>query len=136
MPLPAFAGVGNLVRDPELRFTTKGDACCTFDIACSERKRLDDGTWEDTAVTYIKITTWRQLAENCSESLQKGNTVVVLGKLRSKSHEGNDGVKKTFFEVDANDVAISLNRGTVSFSRTVKPSVDVDPWLAPAEPPF
>lgn len=136
MPLPTFTGVGNLVRDPELRFTTAGAAVCTFDIACSERKRLEDGTWEDVAVTYIKVTTWRNLAENCSESLQKGHTVVVVGKLRSKSHEGNDGVKKTFFEVDASDIGFSLTRGTVTFNRVQKPGNDIDPWAAPVEPPF
>ena len=137
MALPNFTGVGNLVRDPELRFTSAGAAVCTFDLACSERKKLDDGTWEDVAVTFIKITTWRNLAENCAETLTKGSTVIVHGKLRSKNHEGPDGVKKTYFEVDATDIGLSLHRGPASLTRVSKPGIDVDPWAAPvAEPPF
>lgn len=137
MALPLFTGVGNLVRDPELRFTTAGAPVCTFDIACSERRKNDAGEWEDGAVTFIKVTVWRGLAENCAESLTKGSSVIVLGKLKSKNHEGNDGIKKTYYEVDAENVGVSLNR-PVTVTRAPKPNIYVDPWAAPAqsEPPF
>ena len=133
MALPLFTATGNLTADPELRFTSAGAAVCTFNLACSERKKNEDGTWEDSAVTFIKVTTWRQLAENVAESVVKGSTVSVVGKLRSKNHEAPDGVRKTYFEVDAFDVAVSLTRAPAQSIKSSKPTIDVDPWAAPVQ---
>lgn len=138
MALPTITMTGNLTADPELKFTREGSARCGFRIACGERKKDTNGEWIDGDTTFINVTTWRNLAENVAESLQKGDTVTVVGRLKSRTVEDDERGKATFFDVDAQDVAVSLARSIAKPQKASKPSnsapADVDPWAS--EVPF
>lgn len=143
--LPQITIAGNLVSDPELRFTPSGAAICSFRIAASERKKNQaTGEWEDGDTTFLSITTWRQVAENCAESLGKGDAVIVTGRLKSRTVENNDGSKTTYFDVDADEVGASLRRATAKLTRMTRTTTtnssntgnagwNDDPWATPAQ---
>ena len=138
MALPNVTMTGNLTADPELKFTREGSALCSFRIACGERKKNQQtGEWEDGDTTFLNVTTWRSLAENVAESIQKGNTVTVVGRLKSRTVENAEGVKQTFYDIDATDVAVSLSRAVCvpkkSQSKQGKGTPDIDPWAAPVQ---
>ena len=101
--------VGNLTRDPELRFTPGGAAVANFGVAWNMKGR--DGA--EDKVSYFDVTCWRQLAENVSDSLTKGSRVVVHGRLDQRSWETQDGEKRSKVEIVADDVAPSLKWATV-----------------------
>ncbi len=99
--------VGNLTRDPELRFTPSGTPVASFGIAVN-RGIQNKGTGEWTnEVSFYKVTTWNKLAENCAESLKKGDRTLVTGVPSIESYE-KDGLKKDTFKIIANVVAPSL----------------------------
>nr|WP_012840483.1 single-stranded DNA-binding protein [Streptomyces sp. W9]ACX85598.1 single-strand DNA-binding protein [Streptomyces sp. W9] len=107
--------VGNLVEDPELRFTPNGAAVAKFRVASTPRKfNRDTNAWEDDkeGALFLSCSVWRQAAENCAESLQKGMRVIVQGRLKQRSYEDREGVKRTVFEVDVEDVGPSLKMAT------------------------
>lgn len=115
--------VGNVTRDPELKFTGSGLAMCTFGVAVNARKRLDSGEWVDGDPSFFDVVCWRNLAENCAESLTKGVNVIVTGKLRQRSWEADDGTKRSKVEVNADHVGPSLNWATAEVTRSeVKPA--------------
>lgn len=95
--------VGNVTRDPELRFTQGGMAVANFGIAWNKRKQ--DGEEE---VSFFNVSCFRQLAENVAESLQKGSRVVVYGMLQQRSWDTPDGDRRSAVEIIADDVAPSL----------------------------
>lgn len=136
MALPVITMTGNLTADPELKFTREGSARCGFRIACGERKKNEQGEWVDGDTTFINVTTWRNLAENVAESLVKGDTVTVVGRLKSRTVEDDERGKATFFDVDAQDVAVSLARSIAKPQKVTKTSspqsADVDPWAVDA----
>lgn len=105
--------VGNLTRDPELRFTPSGAAVANFGVAWNLKGR--DG--QEDKVSYFDVTCWRQLAENVSDSLTKGSRVVVHGRLDQRSWETQDGDRRSKVEVIADDVAPSLKWATVELTR-------------------
>lgn len=95
--------VGNLVKDPELRYTTSGVPVVNFKIASNKRFRDGLGiTKED--VCYIGVVAWQKLAESCSQYLQKGSAVLVEGELRSRLKENGDGTKRSFVEIKASQI--------------------------------
>jgi single-strand DNA-binding protein len=104
--------VGNLTDDPELRFTQNGTPVANFRLAVNQRVKEADGSWRDGDASFFKVNAWRDLAENVAESLGKGNRAVVLGRLRTRSWETNEGEKRTSTEIDADDVAPSLKWAT------------------------
>lgn len=146
--------VGNLVADPELRFTSTGQAVVTFRVASTPRY-LDKQTneWRDGESLFLSCNAWRQYAENISESLTKGMRVIVVGRLKQRTWETKEGEKRTVMEVEVDDVGPALRNATAKVSRLERsgggwggdrspgrpePS---DPWSTTAaaisdEPPF
>ncbi len=94
--------MGNLTRDPELRYTPGGNSLCSFGLAVNRRYR-QNGELKDE-VCFIDITVWGKQAENCSEFLSKGSGVMLEGRLRQHSWETEDGQRRTKIEVVANSV--------------------------------
>jgi single-strand DNA-binding protein len=111
--------VGNLVDDPELRFTPSGAAVANFRIASTPRT-FDKQTneWKDGDALFLSCSVWRQAAENVAESLQKGMRVVVQGNLRSRQYETREGEKRTVFEIQVDEVGPSLKYATAKVTRT------------------
>ena len=111
--------VGNLVDDPELRFTPSGAAVANFRIASTPRT-FDKQTneWKDGDALFLSCSVWRQAAENVAESLQKGMRVVVQGRLKSRQYETREGEKRTVFEIDVEEVGPSLKYATAKVTRT------------------
>ena len=93
--------VGNLVGDPELRYTPTGQAVATFRVASTPRFRDNTtGEWKDGDSLFLTCNVWRQAAENVAESLQRGMRVIVNGRLRQRSYETREGEKRTVYEID------------------------------------
>ena len=97
--------VGNLVDDPELRFTPSGAAVANFRIASTPRT-FDKQTneWKDGEALFLSCSVWRQAAENVAESLQSGMRVVVQGRLKPRQYETREGEKRTVFEIDVEEI--------------------------------
>ena len=114
-----ITAVGNLVDDPELRFTPSGAAVANFRIASTPRT-FDRQTneWKDGDALFLTCSVWRQAAENVAESLQKGMRVVVQGRLKSRQYETREGEKRTVFEIDVDEVGPSLRYATAKVTRT------------------
>jgi single-strand DNA-binding protein len=139
--------VGNLVDDPELRFTPSGAAVANFRIASTPRT-FDRQTneWKDGEALFLSCSVWRQAAENVAESLQKGMRVIVQGNLRSRQYETREGEKRTVFEIQVDEVGPSLRYATAKVTRTQRSGgspyggqggqggpADNDPWATPAQ---
>ncbi len=138
--------IGNLISPPELRFTASGVAVVNFRIASTPRA-FDKATneWKDGESLFLSCSAWRQLAENIAESaLEKGNKVIVSGRLRQRSYETNSGEKRTVYEIDVEDMGPSLARNVASVNRVdrAKPNTQTDardPWaggVTDETPPF
>lgn len=111
--------VGNLVDDPELRFTPSGQAVAKFRIASTPRFRDNQtGEWKDGESLFLTCNAWRQGGENVAESLRRGMRVIVQGRLRQRSYETREGEKRTVYEVEADDVGPSLRNATAKVSKT------------------
>jgi single-strand DNA-binding protein len=144
MALPSITIVGNLTADPELKFLSSGQALVTFRIAASDRrKNAQTGEWEDGDTTFLRVTAWRQTAENAAESLTKGDRVVVTGRLKSRDYEDKDGSRKTSYEIDADEVGVALSRASARVNRSTRTTGTQTPandgWDTPAgtnEVPF
>ncbi|GIH98037.1 single-stranded DNA-binding protein [Planobispora takensis] len=113
--------VGNLVDDPELRFTPAGQAVARFRIASTPRF-LDKQTneWKDGEGLFLTCNVWRQAAENVAESLQRGMRVIVQGRLRQRSYETKEGEKRTVYEVEVDEVGPSLRNATAKVNKTAR----------------
>ncbi|MCW2881836.1 MAG: single-stranded DNA-binding protein [Sphaerisporangium sp.] len=113
--------VGNLVDDPELRFTPSGQAVARFRIASTPRF-MDKQTneWKDGEALFLTCNVWRQAAENVAESLQRGMRVIVQGRLRQRSYETKEGEKRTVYEVEADEVGPSLRNATCKVNKTAR----------------
>lgn len=110
--------VGNLVADPELRFTPSGAAVANFRIASTPRTfNKDTNQWEDGEALFLTCNVWRQAAENVAESLSKGMRVVVTGRLKQRSYETKEGEQRTVFEVEVDEVGPSLKYATATVNR-------------------
>ena len=157
--------VGNLVADPELRFTPSGAAVASFRVASTPRI-FDKNTneWKDGEGLFLSCSVWRQAAENVAESLQRGMRVIVQGRLKQRSYETKEGEKRTVYELDVDEIGPSLKSATAKVTKasrgggdfggsslgsgasrsTGSSSTTDDPWATPAgsaggwsdEPPF
>jgi len=109
---------GNLVADPEIRFTPSGQPVASFRVASTPRF-LDKNTneWKDGDGLFLTCNVWRQAAENVTESLFRGMRVIVQGRLRQRSYETKEGEKRTVYEVEVDDVGPSLKNATAQVSR-------------------
>ncbi|HEY1668758.1 MAG TPA: single-stranded DNA-binding protein [Trebonia sp.] len=115
--------VGNLVADPELRFTPSGQPVATFRVASTPRIR-DNATneWKDGDSLFLSCNVWRQAAENVAESLQRGMRVIVTGRLRQRNYETKEGEKRTVYEVEVDDVGPSLRNASAKVNRASRGS--------------
>ena len=142
--------IGNLVDDPELRFTPSGAAVAKFRVASTPRY-LDKQTneWKDGESLFLQCQIWRQAAENVAESLTKGMRVILSGRLKQRSYETKEGEKRTVFEVEVDEVGPSLRNATAKVTKTqraagtsggfsapaVSESFTEDPWAAASSTP-
>ena len=109
--------VGNVTRDPELRFTPSGQANATFGLAVNRRwQNRQTQEWEE-ATSFFDIVCWRELAENVSQSLQRGARIIVSGRLEQRSWETQEGEKRSKVEVTADDVGPSLRWATAHITK-------------------
>jgi single-strand DNA-binding protein len=113
--------VGNLVDDPELRFTPSGAAVAKFRLASTPRY-LDKQTneWKDGESLFLTCNVWRQAAENVAESLQRGMRVIVQGRLKQRSYETREGEKRTVYEVEVDEVGPSLRNATAKVTKAAR----------------
>lgn len=140
--------IGNITADPDLKFSQTGVAVAGFTVAAS-RRVLDraSGQWADGDTLFLRCSAFRHLAENVAESLTRGTRVVVTGRLKQRSYEDREGVKRTVFEVDVEDVGPSLKWATAKVSKVQRdrpvqpagnpadqPPAGSDPWDLPASP--
>jgi single-strand DNA-binding protein len=105
--------IGNLVDDPQLRYTPTGQAVASFRVASTPRF-LDRSTneWKDGDSLFLSCNVWRQAAENVAESLQRGMRVIVSGRLRQRSYETKEGEKRTVYEIEVDEVGPSLRNAS------------------------
>src|ERR1700754_161167 len=113
--------VGNLVDDPELRFTPTGQAVARFRVASTPRF-MDRQTneWKDGESLFLSCNVWREAGENVAESLQRGMRVIVQGRLRQRSYDTKEGEKRTVYEVEVDEVGPSLRNATAKVNRTAR----------------
>jgi single-strand DNA-binding protein len=111
--------VGHVATDPTLRTTAGGARVASFRLASTER-RFDRGTggWRDGNTTFYTVTSWRNMGENVCDSVEKGQPVLVHGRLRDSSYEGKDGQRRTVLEVEAFAVGHDLSRGVTRFTKS------------------
>jgi len=111
--------IGNLVDDPELRFTPSGVAMAKIRMAVNRRWRGNDGEWqEDTS--FFTGTVWREQAESAAESLQKGARVIVTGRLEQRTWETDQGDKRSVVEVQIDEIGPSLRWATATVNKTAR----------------
>ena len=110
--------IGNIVAEPELRFTPAGAAVCNFRVASTPRTyNKQTQQWEDVEAMFLTCNAWRQLGENTAESLTKGMRVIVTGKLKQRSFQTREGENRSVFEIDVEEVGPSLRYATAQVNR-------------------
>lgn len=116
--------VGNLTRDPELRFTPSGVAKAQLGVAVNRRwMNRQTNEWEEDT-SFFNVVCWRELAENVGESLTQGARVIVTGRLDQRSWETDEGDRRTIIEIVADDVGPSLRWATAEVSKTDRRSAE------------
>src|SRR6202035_4127931 len=112
---------GNLVDDPELRFTPAGQPVARFRVASTPRFRDNStGEWKDGDSLFLTCNVWRQAAENVAESLTRGMRVIVSGRLRQRSYETKEGEKRTVYEIEVDEVGPSLRNASAKVTRSTR----------------
>ena len=110
---------GNLVEDPELRYTNTGTTVTNLRVAVTQRIQ-QDGEWRDGDTSFLKVNVWRGQAEHLADSLSKGDRVMVPGRLRQRSWETPEGDKRSVTEIEADEVGASLKFATAKVERTTQ----------------
>lgn len=139
--------VGNLVDEPELRFTPSGAAVAKFRIASTPRFfNKAENAWQDGEPLFLTVVAWRTLGENVAESLQRGMRTIVQGRLKQRSYETKEGEKRSVYEIEADEIGPSLKMATSSVNKVSREATAVagsDSWDRPSttpamsdEPPF
>ncbi|WP_063738495.1 single-stranded DNA-binding protein [Streptomyces rimosus] len=114
--------IGNLVDDPELRFTPSGSAVAKFRVASTPRTfDRQANEWKDGDALFLTCQVWRQAAENVAESLTRGTRVIAQGRLKQRSYEDREGVKRTVYELDVEEVGPALSRATAKVTKSSAP---------------
>jgi len=128
--------VGNVTRDPELRFIASGQANCSFGLAVNRRwQNRQTQEWEE-ATSFFNVVCWREMAENVAESITKGSRVVVAGRLEQRSWETDNGEKRSVVEVVADEIGPSLRWATAQVTRNERRGPgEARPARAAAAPP-
>ena len=120
--------VGNFVEDPELRFTPAGQPVAKFRVASTPRyKDNSTGEWKDGDSLFLTCTVWRQAAENVAESLTRGMRVIVTGRLKQRSYETKAGEKRTVYELEADEVGVSLRNATAKVTKATRSGSEAKP---------
>lgn len=110
--------VGNIVADPELRFTPAGAVVANFRVASTPRRyNSQTNQWEDGEAMFLTCNVWRQAAENVAETLSKGMRIIVTGRLKQRSFQTREGENRTVFEIDVDEVGPSLRYATAQVNR-------------------
>lgn len=148
---PQTVLIGNLASEPDLKFLPSGAAVCNFVVASTPRVKKGD-SYEDGETMWVRCAAWRQLGENCAESLSKGSRVLISGRLRVRTYE-KDGVQRTSIEMDVDAIGPELRFATAKLSKVSRsggdsgggfgqqqssaPAANEDPWgsAPPAGPP-
>jgi single-strand DNA-binding protein len=118
--------VGNLTRDPEIRYTREGQATATLGVAVNRRwQNRDTNEWEEST-SFFDVVCWRDLAENVALSLTKGMRVVVSGRLEQRSWETEEGDRRFKVEIVADEVGASLRFATVDVHRVERHQAGAD----------
>lgn len=127
--------VGNMTREPELKFTQSGTAVASFGLAVNRRwpSRTTPGEWEEK-VSFIDVVVWGQFAENVAESLPKGCRVIVHGRIDMNSWENDNGEKRSKLELVAESIGPDLKWATVEVTRNPRSGGDRGPDLASRTP--
>jgi single-strand DNA-binding protein len=121
--------IGNLTRDPELKYTPQGTAVCTFGVATNRQWTTESGEKKDEA-DFHKIVAWTKLAEICANLLKKGRKVYVEGRLQTRNWQGQDGTQRTTTEIVINDMIIldkkedGMGTGEIDIPEQVAPEVE------------
>ncbi|SDD60865.1 single-stranded DNA-binding protein [Glycomyces harbinensis] len=111
--------IGNLVDDPELRYTPSGAAVAKFRIASTPRAfDRETNAWKDGEALFLTCSVWRQYAENVAESLSRGTRVIVQGRLKQRSYETREGEKRTVYELDVEEVGPALRFSTAKLNKS------------------
>jgi single-strand DNA-binding protein len=121
--------VGNLTRDPELRFTGGGRAVASFGIAVNRRYQVN-GEWQEQ-VSFFNVVAWGQLGENAAASLTKGSRVILSGRLEQREYQTQQGEKRNVVEINADELGPSLRFATAQVERTTR---EGSPGTSPAQP--
>lgn len=118
--------IGNLTRDPEIRYTPSGSAVCTFGVATNRQWNTETGEKKEE-VEYHRVVAWNKLGELCGQLLKKGRKVYVEGRLQTRKWAGQDGVERTTTEIVINDMVILDSKGAVAqaTSDAVSPDFDI-----------
>jgi len=109
--------VGNITKEPELKFLGSGNAAVKFSIAVNKRKKGKDGEYEDST-SFFDVQAYGTLAENLANSVTKGNRIVVTGEIEQRSWEDKDGNKRSTVEITASEAGPSLRWATAEVTRT------------------
>jgi len=134
--------IGNLAAAPELKFTPSGAGVSNFTV-CSTPRSFDKNTseWVDGEPLFLRCNAWRMLGENCAESFNKGDRVIVTGRLKQRSFETKEGEKRSVMEMDVDDIGHSVKFNVAKSTRAARsggsqqrPAED-DPWGSAPPPP-
>src|SRR5207244_13541998 len=123
--------VGNLTREPELRYTPTGAAVVKFGVAVNRTYTNRNGEKVEQT-DFFTVNAWRSLAENVAESLKSGARVVVTGRIQSRTWEADDGSKRSVVEIEAEEVAASLRWATAKLTKATK--AGAEDWVPDVEP--
>jgi single-strand DNA-binding protein len=112
--------VGNLTKDPELRFTTGGRGVASFGLAVSRRYQVNNEWQEQTS--FFNVVAWGTLGENAAASLTKGTRIIVTGRLEQRQYETKEGEKRSVVEVNADEIGPSLRWARAEIERIARDS--------------
>ncbi len=126
--------IGNLTDDPELRFTGGGAAVATLRVASNRRWTGRDGQQQEET-TFLNVNAWRDLAENAAESLSKGDRVVVIGRVKVRNYENQQGQTVWVTEIEADEIAPSLRWAQAKPAKTSGPSAGASQDASSSAPP-
>lgn len=125
--------IGNLTRDPEMRYTPQGTAVCTFGVATNRQWTTDSGEKKEDA-EFHNLVAWNKLAEICAQLLKKGRKVYVEGRLSTRSWQGQDGVQRQRTEIVISDMVILDRKSDEPVGDVDVPEPPLEPQAAPEEP--
>lgn len=114
--------IGNLGRDPEMRYTPQGKAVTEFSVAVSYSKPDGNGGWEDQGTDWFRCTVWGQQAEGAAERLRKGNKVFIEGRFKTRTYQGKDGAERTSMDVTADTYQLIGAANEGGFQQQARPA--------------